>query len=303
MNQQENNVENPWHSYWHYRPKENFPPKAIRFKSEYQGESRLSLSITQTDLPSKKQRDLVREWCDILPTLSTIRTLWFHSKVTQELFEAVCRMPKLEGLYIKWSCINDLAPISALSNLTRLHIGGAPSAASIEALCNLKNLVDLELENVTAAKNLSFLEQLPQLKSLELSGDSNSLKSLRIETLRPVSKLAELEKLSIFTATVDDESLEPIGELPKLKYLFLSNQFKMEEYAKLAGKLHSVTCDRFSPIDAPVSWTQCKKCGQSTMILLTGKRMPFLCQECDSARIQRHIEKFQEAMQTSAKAK
>jgi len=106
-----------------------------------------------------------------------------------------------------------------LAKLSHLHIGGAPSAEPIEALCDLKNLVDLELSNVKAAETLSFLERMPQLKSLDL---------------------------------------------PRLKYLLISNQFKMEEMAKLAGRLPSVACDRFKPIGEPVNWNRCKKCGDHT---------------------------------------
>lgn len=290
----------PWHSYWYHRPLRNFPPKSIRFPSEYDGGDRLSLACTQTDLPGKKQRELILEWCDLLPSLSKVRVLWFHSKVTQELFEAACRMEELEGLYIKWSSIKNLAPITGLSSLTHLHIGGAPSAEPIEALCDLRTLIDLELHNVPAAGDISFLERMPQLRSLELAGDGNSLKSLRIESFGPLKALSKLERLAISTATVTDESLEAIGHLPRLKYLMISNQFKMEEFAKLAGKLPSVDCDRFAPVGEPADWMQCKKCGERTMVPLTGKRKPWLCQNCDARRIEKHMAAFKHVAQMAA---
>lgn len=282
----------PWHSYWYHRPLRNFPPPSIREPSEYDGGDRLSLACTQTDLPDRKQRELVCEWCELLPSLTGVRVLWLHSKVTQELFEAACGMNKLEGLYIKWSAIRNLEPIRALASLSRLHIGGAPSAEPIDALCDLKNLVDLELSNVRAASNLKFLDRMPQLRSLDLSGDGNSLKSLRIESLAPLRSLVHLEKLGISVASIVDESLGPIGDLPSLKYLQISNQFNMEEIAKLAGKLPSVDCDRFQPIGAPVDWKQCKKCGGHTLVPLTGKRKPWLCTVCDAKRIEKHVAEF-----------
>lgn len=289
---QRSEVVEPWHSYWYHRPLRKFPPESIRYPTEYDGGDRLSLTCTQTDLPGKQQRELVREWCKVLPTLSKVRILWFQSKVTQELFDAACTMEKLEGLYIKWSDIKNLEPIKGLVNLIHLHIGGAPSAAPIDALCELRNLVDLEVHNVKAAENLKFLERMPQLRSLDLAGDGNSLKSLRINSLAPIRSLTNLKKLGISTATVIDESLEPIADLPRLKYLLISNQFEMEEFAKLAGKCPSVECDCFNPVGEPANWTQCKKCGQRTMVLLTGKRKSWLCTCCDVQRIEKHVVEF-----------
>jgi len=52
----------PWHSYWHHRPTRDFPPKAIRDVEEYTGGERLSLRITQTDLPAKAQKALGKKF-------------------------------------------------------------------------------------------------------------------------------------------------------------------------------------------------------------------------------------------------
>lgn len=282
----------PWQSYWYNRPLRNFPPPSIVYPSEYDGSEKLSLACTQTDLPSKKQRELVQEWCHLLPTLTNVRIVWIHTKVTQELFEAVCGMTSLKGLYIKWSSINDLEPIRSLRRLTHLHIGGAPSAEPIDALCDLVQLVDLELQNVRAASQIEFLEKMPQLRSLDLSGDWNSSKSLAISSLAPLRALVNLERLAISTATIADKSLQPIAELPQLKLLLLSNQFEMEEIAKLAGRLPNVDCDRFTPIGAIAEWNKCKKCGGQTMVPLTGKRKPWLCTTCDAVRIEKHVSEF-----------
>lgn len=287
----------PWHSYWYHRPLRNFPPKSILFPTEYDGGDRLALACTQTELTAKKQRELICEWCELLPRLRKVRILWFQSKVTQELFDSACAMKDLEGLYIKWSDIKNLEPIKGLTNLTHLHIGGAPSAEPIEALCHLQNLVDLELNKVSSASDITFLERMPQLQSLELAGDKNSIKPLRIESIAPLRSLVNLKKLVISTATITDESLEPIGYLPCLKYLLISNRFKMEELAKLAGKLPSVECDRFEPVGEPVDWMQCKKCGGKTMVPLTGKGKPWLCTACDEQRIEKHVAEFKRIAQ------
>ena len=147
----------PGDDYWYHRPALDFPPRNVRDPADHGVNERLSLAITQTTLKPAQQKALVREWCALLPTLANVRTLWFHTKVTQEIFEAACAMPNLEGLYIKWSAISSLAPIAGLKRLAHLHLGGAPSATHIEALSQLPALVSLDVTNVRAAGDLRFL--------------------------------------------------------------------------------------------------------------------------------------------------
>ena len=113
-----------------------------------------------------------------------------------------------------------------------------------------------------------------------------------MSTLAPLRALSNLEWLQLATITVEDESLAPIGELPRLKQLLLSNRFPMEEIASLAGRLPGVSCDLFRPIGEPVGWSTCKKCKRATMVMLTGKGAPWSCTSCDVKRIERHEQAF-----------
>jgi hypothetical protein len=88
----------------------DFPPPTVRDPADYGGGARLSLAITQTTLKPVQQKALVREWCALLPTLDKVRTLWFHTKVTQEMFEAASAMPK---------------PGRAVHQMERHHLAGA----------------------------------------------------------------------------------------------------------------------------------------------------------------------------------
>lgn len=282
----------PWQSFWYHRPHLNFPPGPIREIADYDGSERLSLACTQTDLGAAAQKRLVKAWCDYLPTLAGVKFLWFRSRVTQELFDAACAMPNLEGLYIKWGGITSSLAIRALKHIRYLHIGSSPSLQPLEVLSELTHLRWLELENIRAASDLSFLEPLVELRGLSVTGDSNSLKALSIATLTPLQSLKNLEWLQLGTVTVEDESLAPIARLPHLKQLLLSNRFLMEEVASLAGRLPHVSCDLFTPVGDPVEWTQCKKCKRSTMVMLTGKGAPWSCTTCDATRIQRHEDAF-----------
>ena len=290
----------PGDGYWYHRPALEFPPRSVRDPDDYGGGERLSLTITQTDLKPPQQKALVREWCALLPTLANVRTLWFHTKVTQEMFEAACAMPGLEGLYIKWSAITSLAPIAGHARLAHLHLGGAPSATHIEALAQLPALVSLDIANVRAAGDLRFLQGLPRLRELSISGDANSLKPLMLESLAPLSALVELEQLNLTVVRLADGSLAPLAGLPKLKYLGLANMFPMEEYARLAGLRPDIACDRFEPSYGPNESLRCKTCGQHGLFALTGKGKPWLCQHCDAARLARHNAEFMALVKAAA---
>ena len=290
----------PGDGYWYHRPALDFPPRSVRDPADYGVGERLSLAITQTTLKPAQQKALVREWCTLLPTLDKVRTLWFHTKVTQEMFEAACAMPNLEGLYIKWSAISSLAPIAGLKRLAHLHLGGAPSATHIEALAQLPALVSLDVTNVRAAGDLRFLQGLPKLRELWVGGDSNSLKPLLIESLAPLAALRELELLTLTTVRLADGSLAPLAELPRLTHLGLANMFPMEEYAWLAGRRPDIQCDRFEPSYGPNESLRCKACGQHSLFALTGKGKPWLCQHCDAARLALHDAGFRALVKAAA---
>lgn len=290
----------PGDDYWYHRPALDFPPRNVRDPADHGVNERLSLAITQTTLKPAQQKALVREWCALLPTLANVRTLWFHTKVTQEIFEAACAMPNLEGLYIKWSAISSLAPIAGLKRLAHLHLGGAPSATHIEALSQLPALVSLDVTNVRAAGDLRFLQGLPKLRELWVGGDSNSLKPLLIESLAPLTALRELELLTLTTVRLADGSLAPLAELPRLIHLGLANMFPMEEYAWLAGRRPDILCDRFEPSYGPNESLRCKACGQYSLFALTGKGKPWLCQHCDAERLALHNAGFRALVKAAA---
>src|SRR5258706_4456735 len=98
-------IENGMKYFWYWRPESNFPPSVVARPEDFVGTDRLNVACTQTALPAREQRALVRAWCDILPSLKGIRFLWFSSRVPQDLFDAACRVAELEGFYIKWSGI------------------------------------------------------------------------------------------------------------------------------------------------------------------------------------------------------
>ena len=284
----------PSHSFWYHRPTKDFPPKSIRYPSNYDGSDRLNIVCTQTESRPSEQKKLVKSWCEALPSLDKVEYIWFSSRATQELFDAVCKMKSLKGLYIKWSGITSINNIIKLKKLKYLHVGSSPSLAPLDPLIQLPNLAWLELENIRACSDLSFIRNLVNLKGLSIAGDGNSIKYLKAKTLEPLTALQKLYWLSLETFMVEQDGLLPLAKLRKLKYLLISNKYKFEDVAALAGARPDVECDLFEPISDIYDFLACKKCGEHTMVLPTGKGKPWMCQNCDAKRIEKHINQFNE---------
>lgn len=284
----------PSHSFWYWRPNNDFPPKSIRYPSDYDGSDRIHIVCTQTELKPSEQKKLVKAWCEALPSLDAVEYVWFSSRTTQELFDAVCDMKSLKGLYIKWSGITSIDNIVKAKGLKYLHIGSSPSLAPLDPLALLPNLEWLELENIRACSDLSFAKKLTGLKGLSIAGDGNSIKYLKAKTLEPLTALQNLYWLSLYTLLVEQDGLDPLAQLKKLKYLFISNKYKMEDIAALAGARPDMECDLFKPVSGVLNLVTCKKCGEKKMVLPTGKGKPWMCQVCDTKKIEKHTHQFNE---------
>lgn len=113
-------------------------PRSIRAPEEWTGGEFLAIACTQTELPARQQRALVQAWCEALPTLNGVRWLWFNSRVPQELFDAACRLPALEGQWLKWNGMQDMAAAEGHATLSHLHLGESARLAPLAALTGLR---------------------------------------------------------------------------------------------------------------------------------------------------------------------
>ena len=86
---------------------------------------------------------------------------------------------------------------------------------------------------------LDGLVHQPSLKSLWIGGGID--RRIEVATLRPLSRLVNLEHLFLICMRLDEPSLTPLVALKKLKRLRIqSNMASMEEYARLAAALPDV---------------------------------------------------------------
>lgn len=94
--------------FWYWDRDNNWPPESVTYFEKYRPGTKLNLNITQLNLGTSDQKKLLKIWFNELPKLTSVKYLWFCSRVNQEMFEAACDMENLEGLYIKWSGIKKI---------------------------------------------------------------------------------------------------------------------------------------------------------------------------------------------------
>ena len=278
-------------SYWNELHQKDMVPKGIKSPSEYDGSPALSIWCTQLDMPSAKQKKLVAEWIDALPHLQAIKSLWFVSRVSQELFDAACKMPNLADLDIKWSGIRSLEPIAALQNLRHFRLGQSGAIESVQPITHLNRLEWLFIEGVTKDSSLEAYNALSNLIGLGING--NEGKPLVVPSLLPLAKLTKLRWLHLGAIRATDGLLAPLANLKRLEYLGLPNFFSTEEFSQLAVKLPNTSCGRLAPYARyHPSVSPCRKCRTHGLVATTGKGSKWLCPNCDADTLAKHIIRF-----------
>jgi hypothetical protein len=217
--------------FWYHRPEEGFPPESIRDPEDYSGLPLANVVCTQTNLPPREQAGLIDRWCDFLPTILGLEFLWFNSKVPQKLFDAACMVPRLQGLYIKWSNIKSIDKIIKATNLRFLHLGSSPQLTSIEQLRGLKSLIWLELENIKRVSDLTVVGELQQLQGLAIEGSMWT--TLVVDSLAPLARLNCLRYLAIPNLKARDKTLCPLFSLSSLEHFHAARWWSDEEMRKL----------------------------------------------------------------------
>ncbi|MBX3240807.1 MAG: hypothetical protein KIT80_23050 [Chitinophagaceae bacterium] len=222
-------------SFFYINKEKNFPPDSTTQPADYNNERNLSLWITQLNVTSKEQNRIINEWIVLLPKLNQLRYLWFQSKVSQKIFDAVCENKNIEGLYIKWSGIKNIGRITNLTNLKYLRIGSSTQIENLTALENLKSLEVLEVENTKLIADYDFLENLPNLKALGLTGSMWT--TLKINGLAPISQLKNLLWLDLGNTKILDMNFSPIHNLKQLTTLYLPLWYPRKIYQELFKSL------------------------------------------------------------------
>lgn len=166
----------------------------------------------KTYSPQEKRR-IAAEWIEFLScNPRTFRASHFNSQVPPRLFQAICCQEALEELRIKWGTYSDLSALEKLRNIKFLYLGPGASVQDLAPLKRLENLIVLHLggfrkvEDYSALTSLQKLEQLAihgpilgntQIKNLEFLKEMPNLRSVSLVNVRIKKHYSpeELEKL------------------------------------------------------------------------------------------------------------
>jgi hypothetical protein len=271
-------------------------PKSIGRLDEYDGSDALCLGLWPGRFENETDRKAnTKAWIATLPTLRHIKRLILWTHVNQPLFDAACALPRLKVLIVQWSNVENLDPITNLRGLRALSLGSSPRVKSIDPLTKLQTLRVLELENFKSVLDFSPLTKLKSLEQLSVHGGTWGKQA--ISGLEPFGAMTWLTSLSVCTSSVS--SIRPLSQLKGLRTLGIGGRLPFEEYAWLSAKLPDTKCDWFVPY-LEYGLGNCKSCQKRELVMLTGRRQPILCKQCQPEKIAKHVSLFS-AVRESAK--
>lgn len=174
---------------WKYFDKQVYAQQVLS-SFVYKGEFHLLKHATLDDL-------------DYFPQLTGLK-IYFRSDIDD--LRPLTRLKYLQSLVLVGPPIHDLQPLSALTNLTRLHIARCPSIKDLTPLAHLSQLNSLTFYYCTGISDVSPLAGLSNLRELYLNGCN------RIQDLHPLIELKQLERFSAW-------NIKPQNMPPFLKKL------------------------------------------------------------------------------------
>lgn len=218
--------------FWGWGEGANLPLERITLFEQYRGTESIRLEITQLDHYSYyQQTKIVDKWCTELPNLQEVKSLWFVSRVNQKMFDAACRAPNLENLFIKWSGIKNVDALRFAKKLQHLHLGDSSQVESIDGLGKLNQFITLSLNQLNKISDFSVLSNLTNLEGLGINGGMWTAQ--KINTLKPLANLRNLKYLTLINTQLKDRSFDPILNLTELVRFESSWNYPETEFEKL----------------------------------------------------------------------
>ena len=182
------------------------PAKILKELKEYNGEERICVACTQIDtsnifrdnpyanLSKRELKNILDEWIDFLSTNTrALKALHFNSRVPQALFDAACRQEDLAELRFKWGAYPDLSALENLHQLQFLYLGPGAGVTDITTLGKLKSLVVLDMTGFKKIEDYSPLISLDALEQLAITGATLQYTPLKdLEFLREMPNLRSI---------------------------------------------------------------------------------------------------------------
>jgi hypothetical protein len=232
--------------------------------------------------------------------LDNLTALWANP-ASPTLFRACALAPRLRALYVVHFKQLAEVPLEGAPALEHLLLSWAPRLANLSFLEELPALRTLYLEDMKRI-DLGTLPELPNLLGLHLGGGMWS--TLKVESLAPLVRLPRLRYLQLSNVRPQDGSLRPLAKLVALRKLYLPNFFSVEEFARLAAALpHTEGNARtpfFTPIETDLPRSDpfiCPQCGASRQ-MMAGRPAVVLCPNCDAPKMRRRVARWEAARGT-----
>ena len=172
------------------------------------------------------------------PALSGHRVFVDARRVTSAELGELAALPGLEFLELSGPEI-DLSPLAASATLRHLHL---ENPARLDGLHRLKQLTSFGLYYLPRIDVLDQVSELGNLRSLLIStppGYDASRKCHRVQSLAPIARLAQLQRLVLRGILPDRDGLRPLEALVALQTLEVTHvfAFTVQDYARLARAL------------------------------------------------------------------
>ena len=162
---------------------------------------------------------------------TAIRRLW-ASQVDAAFLDEIAAMPALETLSLERVTATDLQPLARLQQLRRLVVRDATRIGDLEWTRALA-LESLALENLRSVHSLESLADQRGLRALGVEGAMWT--SMRVRSLEPLRDLERLEYLFLTNLRVHDGSLHPLHGLRRLRFLQCARYYAQGEFTELAA--------------------------------------------------------------------
>jgi len=175
-----------------------------------------------------------------LRRLKNLRHLW-AGRVNQETVEEISALPELEILRIKNMSATSLKPLAQNRKLRRLIIHGGGRVPDMEWVRDLAPTLEvLYLEGFFRATEIGPIGELNRLRTLGLEGGMD--RKLELKSLDPLGKLTNLQYLFLAATRVANKSLAPLHGLAKLGHLTCGAYFPDAEFVALGKALPGLDC-------------------------------------------------------------
>ena len=189
--------------------------------------------------------------------------------------------------------VEDITSLGRVGSLRSLMIEWNTKLLSLAALASLTDLTTLSIVDTPKVKDLTPLAALTKLRALEYSGGIWNKNTA--ESLEPVGRLPALEELQLSNIRVLSGGVRPLANCRALRRLAVSNHFPTEDFAYLSVALPDTDCWLFAPyvpIDTPAE--------DDADVMVVGSRKPFLNSKKDAARLQRYEDDFRRLQDQAA---